>query len=44
MKKLTTWLYRFEDGYFCYTTGKMSKIDLAWEKDKHGAVVEMRQC
>ena len=39
---MKTYLYTFEDGYFCYTMGKMSKVDLNWEIRKHGKLVSMR--
>lgn len=39
---MRTYLYVFEDGYYCYTVGQMTKVDLAWEKQKHGKLVEMK--
>lgn len=33
--------YQFEDGYFCYTAGKLSQIDLSHEVKKHGKLVKM---
>ena len=34
--------YRFEDGYFCYVEGKMSRNEVHWEILKHGKLIEMR--
>ena len=39
---MRTYYYEFADGYYCYTVGQMSKTELAWEKQRHGAVVAMR--
>ena len=36
---MRTFYYKFADGYFCFTAGRMSKIDKACEVRKHGAVV-----
>ena len=37
------WYYEFEDGYYCWTVGKMDRIQLAWEKKAHGKVTIMAQ-
>ena len=33
--------YQFEDGYFCYYAGKMTKCELDHEVVKHGKVVRI---
>lgn len=35
------YFYQFEDGYFCYYAGKMTKCELNHEIAKHGKVVRM---
>ena len=40
---MKVWYYEFEDGYYCWTVGKMDKAQLAWEKRTHGKVVVMAQ-
>jgi hypothetical protein len=36
---MRTFYYEFTDGYFCFSSGRMSKSDLAWETRKHGKVI-----
>lgn len=38
---MTNYKYIFEDGYFCYTCGRLSRIDLKHETDNHGKVVSI---
>ena len=38
---MTVYKYVFEDGYFCYTCGKLSRIELKHEIVKHGEVISM---
>jgi hypothetical protein len=38
---MTVYKYVFEDGYFCYTYGKLSRIDLKHEIAEHGKVISM---
>lgn len=33
--------YQFEDGYFCYTAGRLNQIELSHEIKKHGKLVKM---
>jgi hypothetical protein len=33
--------YIFEDGYFCYSCGRLSRIDLHNEEVKHGKVISI---
>ena len=37
-----TYFYQFADGYFCYSTGKMTKAEILWEKRQHGTLVVMK--
>jgi len=39
MAKMITTLYRFEDGYFCYTAGRLSAVDKRNEIKKHGKII-----
>jgi hypothetical protein len=39
---MKTYFYLFEDGYSCYTVGKLSKGDLYFETKKHGKLVRMK--
>lgn len=39
--KRKCYFYQFEDGYYCYTSGKLSKIDLDHETRKHGRLIKM---
>lgn len=36
-----TRIYTFEDGYFCYIVGKMSKVDLLWTEKIHGKLISI---
>lgn len=38
---MTTWLYVFEDGYFCWVAGRLSASDKAVEIRKYGRIVRM---
>ena len=33
--------YQFEDGYWCCTVGKLSKVELSHEIQKHGKMIKM---
>ena len=41
-KTIVTYYYEFEDGYFLYSVGRMTKTEQAWEVVKHGKLVAMR--
>lgn len=43
MTKRATYFYRFEDGYFCWTSGKMDASDLYFETQTHGKVIEIKR-
>ena len=34
--------YTFADGYYCYTVGKMTRLELSHEVVKHGKVISMK--
>ena len=36
---MRTYYYEFADGYRCFTSGRMSKNEKAWEILRHGALV-----
>ena len=36
---MKTWYYRFEDGYECWTVGRMDKTSKSWEIVRHGKLV-----
>lgn len=38
---MKTYKYIFADGYFCYTCGKMDRIELKHETVRHGKVISM---
>lgn len=38
---MMTYKYVFADGYFCYTCGKFSRIDLHNEIKVHGEVISV---
>jgi hypothetical protein len=38
---MKTYKYIFADGYFCYTCGKMDRIELKHEIIRHGKVISM---
>lgn len=35
---MRTFYYEFADGYFCFTSGRLSKSDKVCEIRKHGAI------
>lgn len=37
------WYYRFQDGYECWTIGKMDRVALSWEVRRHGIIKEERR-
>lgn len=39
---MRTFYYEFTDGYICFTSGRMTKSDKAWEEHKHGKIVVER--
>lgn len=39
---MRTFYYEFADGYYCYTVGRMSRSDVAWEVRKHGKLLVER--
>jgi hypothetical protein len=36
---MTTYFYKFADGYFCYTCGKLSGSEKVMHKREHGAII-----
>ena len=41
---MRTNLYIFADGYFCYTAGKLSKIEIRNAEKEHGKLVKVKAC
>jgi hypothetical protein len=39
---MTNYEYIFADGYYCYTVGKMTRLELSHEVVKHGKVISMK--
>lgn len=42
-KKTAVTYYKFEDGYFCWTAGKLSKSERVYEVLKHGKIIIERK-
>lgn len=42
-KAMITYYYEFEDGYFCWTVGRMDRAEKAWESQKHGKLLIERR-
>ena len=43
-KKMKTYFYQFEDGYFCYTAGKLGNLDMRYHIKEHGKLITMKIC
>jgi hypothetical protein len=44
MKKMTTYFYRFADGYTCWYACKLRGTERKNEMRAHGAIIEERAC
>lgn len=40
---MTFYFYRFADGYYCYTAGKLNRIEKAQHRRQHGKILEERR-
>ena len=41
---MTTYFYKFADGYTCYTFGKLSGSEKTMYKNQHGKILIEKKC
>ena len=41
---MRTYFYKFADGYFCWTVGKLTGTDRAIHKREHGTIIIEKIC
>jgi hypothetical protein len=41
---MRTYFYKFADGYFCWTVGKLAGIDRTIHKREHGSIIIEKVC
>lgn len=41
---MRTYFYKFADGYFCWTVGKLAGIDRVVHKREHGSIIIEKIC